>query len=132
MNALLLAALLAQNSPMAGCAAGSLSVTSVTVASVTQNGAINHYQLRVSVTNRGASQAGNVLQSIDIFRNGTKADQKGVPPLKAGAGYSFLYPYDRNSDAGDGTTSFVFRPEAQQPGGGEACYGAGQGYRFSV
>jgi len=131
MSVLLLAALLTQNG-MASCAADSLVVSSVAVANVAQNGAVNHYQLRVTVANHGASQGGNVLQSIDIFRNGTKADQKGVPPLKAGASYSFLYPYDRNSDAGDGTTSFVFRTEAQQPGGGEVCYGSREGYRFSV
>jgi hypothetical protein len=122
MIAFLLATLLAQNP--AGCAGPGPAIASVKVANTTQDGALNDYQLRVSVINRGnTSQAGNVLQSVDIFRNGTKVDQKGVPPLKAGGAYSFVYSFSRNADAGDGTTTFTFRMDP-----GQSC----EGYVFRV
>jgi CARDB len=101
------------------CAGPGPAVASAKVDRMTPNGELNTYQLRVSVVNRGdVSQAGNVLQSVDIFRNGTKVDQKGVPPLKAGGTYSFVYPFSRNSDAGDGTTTFTFRMDP-----GQSCAG---------
>ena len=112
------------------CAAASLAVSSV-ASNVTQDGALNHYGLHVTVTNRGGDQAANVLQSIAIYRNGTKADQKSVPPLKAGTNYSFTYPFDRNADAGNGTTKFTFRPQIGQAGS-NGCYGPDSAYRFSV
>ena len=107
---LLAATLLAQ-----GGACTSPAISSVMVERTTQDGALNDYQLRINVVNSGgASQAGNVLQSVDIFRNGTKVDQKGVPPLKAGGSYSFVYSFSRNSDAAERSTTFTFRMDPGQ------------------
>ncbi len=130
MFAILLATLIAQNGMGAPCAGALPAISSVAVDRTTQVGEINDYTLRVSVLNRGdLSQAGNVLQSVDIYRDGTKVDQKGVPPLKAGGTYTFLYSFQRNSDAGDGTTTFTFRMDPRTANG---CDSSGDRYDLSV
>jgi hypothetical protein len=130
MIAILLATLIAQNGSGAPCAGALPAISSVAVDRATQNGELNDYMLRVRVLNRGdVSQAGNVLQSVDIYRNGTKVDQKGVPPLKAGGTYTFLYSFQRNSDAGDGSTKFTFRLDPRTSNG---CDSSGDRYNVSV
>jgi hypothetical protein len=130
MFAMLLATLIAQTGSGAPCAGALPAISSVAVERTTQVGELNDYTLRVSVLNRGdLSQAGNVLQSVDIYRDGTKVDQKGVPPLKAGGTYTFLYFFQRNSDAGDGTTTFTFRMD---PRPSNACDSSGDRYDLSV
>lgn len=130
MIAILLATLIAQNGSAAPCAGALPAISSVAVKRTTQSGELNDYTLRVSVLNRGQrSQAGNVLQSVDIYRNGTKVDQKGVPPLKAGGTYTFLYSFQRNSDAGDRSTTFTFRMDPRTSNG---CDSSGDRYDLRV
>jgi hypothetical protein len=84
-------------------------VTAVVVKGVQTAGALNHYELSGTVVNDGASQASNVLQSVDIFENGEKLDTRSVPPLKAGESFAFTYVADRSSDAGKGTSKIAFQ-----------------------
>jgi len=126
---LLATTLIAQIGAAPSCSSTAVAIASASVARTVQLGAMNHYELRVTVTNNGAPQAGNVLQDVAIYRDGSKADQKGVPPLGAGQSYSFTYGYDRNADAGTGSSTFTFVLDEQTPGG--PCR-AGSSYSLPV
>jgi hypothetical protein len=84
-----------------------------------------HYAIKVTVVNRGASQPGNVLQSVVMVQDGNPTDRKGIPPLKSGQAYSYKEPFSRAVDAGDGTTDlkFVFRRDAP-PLDADDCLGS--------
>lgn len=98
--------------PMAAsaCSGPDPSLSVVKVASVSADGSgLNHYTIKVVVTNVGsAGQAGNVLQSVNVSHFDNKVDTKGIPPLKAGASYVWMYNFKRNADAGKGTTTLHF------------------------
>src|SRR5271165_2428067 len=104
-NILILAALtLAQNPAQATCVGAAPAIASVVNKGATQDSGVNRYQLAVTVVNRGTqAQAGNVLQSVDVYEHETKRDAKGIPPVKVGQSYTYVYQYVRSTDAGDGT-----------------------------
>jgi subtilase family serine protease len=116
---ILTAVLLAQlsvNAAAAGCAGADPALTSVRVQNVTGNGSLNHYTLVGRVTNLGnQSQASNVLQFVDIYQNGTRLEDRGVPPLAPGQSYTFSYVWQRAADAGTNTTTFDFRIRMASP-----------------
>jgi len=123
LTAVLLAGLSA-NGAAAGCAGADPAIVSVKVQNVTNNGSANHYTLVGRVTNLGtAKQASNVLQFVDIYRNGTRLEDRGVPPLAAGQSYTFSYDWQRASDAGTGTTTmrFSLRMTSPSPPGNQDC-----------
>src|SRR5271166_1332897 len=110
----LLAATIAQSS--AGCAGADPAITSVSVPSTTQSGALNVYHLTATVTNLGKTkQAPDVLQFVDIYYNGDKVDAKGIPPLAPGQHYSFGYDFKRSVDAHEGTSHFRFQLDFKRP-----------------
>src|SRR5271166_3726184 len=118
-NILILAALtLAQNPAPATCVGAAPAIASVVNKGATQDGGSNRYQLAVTVVNRGTQpQAGNVLQSVDVYQHDTKRDAKGIPPLRPGQSYTYVYQFLRSADAGDGTTTLEFRLDMHQPAG---------------
>jgi len=76
------------------------------------------YTLRVTVTNLGSSgQRSNVLQSVEIRLDRAKNGEKGVPPLAAGAKYTFPYDVQRATDAAAGTTTVDLHLVMHQPSG---------------
>lgn len=100
------------------CAGPDPSLGKVTVTSVTQNGGLNDYHITGTVTNAGsATQAKDVLQSVDIYMDGQKLDSKSIPPLAAGQSTQFTYVYQRSKDAGQGTTRLSFTLDMHNPGG---------------
>lgn len=109
----ILAALVAA-SPMtvaqAGCSGADPALVSVAVKGVTPSGNLNNYQIDGTVTNQGAAQSADVLQSVDIYaaKATDKLDAKSIPPLKAGESYTFSYTSVRSKDAGNGTTTLRF------------------------
>jgi hypothetical protein len=79
---------------------------------------LNAYTLEVTVTNLGSvRQPGNTLQSVVIYLDGQKKDEKGLPPLAPRQTYSFPYVVHRNSDAARGSTSVRFHIVVTQPAG---------------
>jgi hypothetical protein len=123
LTAILLAQLSA-NAAAASCAGADPGIVSVKVGNVAGNGSVNHYTLVGKVTNLGsAKQASNVLQFVDIYQNGTRLEDRGVPPLAPGQSYTFSYDWQRASDAGTGTTTmnFSLRMTSPSPPGNEDC-----------
>lgn len=83
---------------------------------MTADGGINHYTIRISVTNAGnAQQASNVLQFVDIFQEGIKRDTRSIPPLRPGQTFTTTYIYNRSSDAGAETTTLTLSLNMRQP-----------------
>ena len=98
--------------PMAAmaCSGADPALTTVKVASVSTDGkGLDHYTIKVVVTNAGnAGQSGNVLQSVNVSHFDIKVDTKGIPPLRPGASYVWMYHFVRNAGAGKGTTTLHF------------------------
>jgi subtilase family serine protease len=100
------------------CAGPDPSLGNVTVAGVTSNGNLNNYRITGTVTNAGsATQAKDVLQSVDIYMADQKLDAKSIPPLAAGQSATFEYVYQRSKDAGQGTTRLRFVLDMHNPSG---------------
>jgi hypothetical protein len=57
------------------------------------------------------------LQSVDIWLDGEKKAEKGLPPLAAGAKYTFPYDVQRAADAAAGTTKVDLHLVMHQPSG---------------
>lgn len=94
----------------AECVASSPRVAAVAVQRVDHAAYLNLYHVRVTVTNPGnESQAGNVLQFVDVSQYGDRLDDKGIPPLAPGESYTWTYVWKRSADAGRGTTPLNFR-----------------------
>jgi hypothetical protein len=112
-------ALLAANpSP---CAGADPAIVGVTVASTTQQGSLNVYHLSGTVKNLGnRKQASNVLQFVDIFIDGQKADTRSIPPLAPGQPQPFFYDFKRSSDAAARSTRFRFQLDPS-PRGAQDC-----------
>ena len=103
---------------VAACSGADPGITAAKVASKSTSGGLTTYKLSITVTNQGSQgQAGNVLQSVQMVQDSVKVDEKGIPPLKAGASYTFTHNYVRNVDAGNGTTVYHFNLFMHQPTG---------------
>ncbi len=114
--ALLLLAQSAVASAATTCPGPDPAIVSVAVQSVVRDGGLHRYHLAGTVVNAGgAAQAGNTLQFVDIFENGIKLDERGIPPLKAGQAYTFTYISSRSRQAGKGTTKLAFQLDVRHP-----------------
>lgn len=107
----LLVALLTGNVQIAAaCSGADPAIIGATVRAVTQNGAVNHYTVAVTVANQGTgTQPGNTLQSVEVYQDGEKVDQKGVQPLHAGQAAVVTYGFDRSRVARNRSTDLDFR-----------------------
>jgi len=113
----------------AACTTSSPELATVAVQRVEHTPYLNLYNVRVTVTNRGSrSQAGNVLQFVDVTQYGDRLDDKGIPPLAPRASYSWTYIWKRSADAGSGTTplNFHYRPYRSALGS-DACLANAEG-----
>jgi subtilase family serine protease len=112
MLALLLAPLLFGAPVMAAstsCTGADPGITKAAVQSTTTNGNLNHYVIAITVQNMGtANQPSNLLQSVNVYQNGDKVDQKGLQPLSPGKSQTVTYAFDRASEARAHTTHFRF------------------------
>lgn len=94
----------------ASCAGANPAITSVVVKNVSSVGQVNTYHMVGTVTNLGTQgQPSNTLQFVDIYVDGQKHNDRGIPPLPAGRSYTFGFDWSRSSDAGTGTTTVRFR-----------------------
>jgi hypothetical protein len=102
---------------IAACHGADPALTNV-VMTQTSNGGLTTYTLRVTVTNLGSSgQRSNVLQSVEIRLASAKNGEKGLPPLTAGAKYTFPYDVQRATDAAARTTTVDLHLVMHQPSG---------------
>lgn len=112
MLALLLAPLLFGAPVIAAggsCHGADPGITGATVRSMSTNGNLNHYVIAVTVQNMGSGkQPSNLLQSVNVYQNGDKVDQKGLQPLNPGKSQTVTYAFDRASEARPKTTHFRF------------------------
>jgi hypothetical protein len=100
----------------AACNGADPAIVFVAVKGIHAEGGMNVYHLGGRVTNVGhAKQASNVLQFVGIYEDDIRRDVRSIPPLKAGASFTFTYDYQRSIDAGDGTTDLAFRLDIRRP-----------------
>ncbi|HEY3674834.1 MAG TPA: hypothetical protein VGK84_02470 [Candidatus Tumulicola sp.] len=123
----LLAALAVVPAPArAACSGPDPSIASVSLGHVSTSGGLSTYRFNGSVVNAGnAPQASNVLQFVDVFQAGEKANSIGIPPLHPHQSYAFSYSAQRSSDAGSGTTKLLFRLRMKSPAGSAQDCSAG-------
>ena len=107
----------------APCAGANLTIKNVKVTGVTNAHHVNTYTLGGTVVNAGStSQASNVLQSVDVNRDGVKADERSIKPLRIGQSYRFATQIKRSDEAGDGTTQIqLVLHDKNAPAGAPAC-----------
>jgi hypothetical protein len=92
------------------CLGGNPAITHVEVQSTHTMGKMNTYHLVGTVMNMGtANQPSNTLQFVDIYDGAQKVDAKTIPPLTSSGTFHFTYNWNRASDAGAGSTTFVFK-----------------------
>ena len=92
------------------CLGGNPAITHVEVQSTHRVGQMNQYHLVGTVTNLGtANQPANTLQFVDIYDAAQKVDAKSIPPLTASGTYHFTYNWNRSTDAGAGSSKFIFK-----------------------
>lgn len=104
---LLVSPLVAMNAPP--CSGADPAIISATVQSTTSNGSLNHYVIAITVQNVGAmKQASNLLQSVDVYQDGVKVDQKGLQPLAPAKTQTVTYAFDRAVDAANHSTHLRF------------------------
>lgn len=111
LTAALFAAFLAPlGASAASCTGANPAITSAVVKNVTSAGQLNTYHMTGTVTNLGtAGQSSSTLQFVDIYVDGQKRNDRGIPPLAPGQSYNFGYDWSRSSDAGPGSTTIRFR-----------------------
>jgi len=110
-------AILALLTAFAACHGADPAITNVATTQ-TSNGGLTTYTLRITVANLGSSgQRSNVLQSVEIRLDRAKNGEKSVPPLAAGAKYTFPYDVQRATDAAAGTTTVDLHLVMHQPSG---------------
>ena len=115
------------------CAIADPAIVSAHAAPPVQNGALWHYTITINVKNLGPKgQGSNVLQSVDVFQNGTKVDAKSVPPLAPGKAFPAVYAFDRADGAAPNTTRFLFKLDIHSPAGAPDCNAANDLYRLVV
>ncbi|HTV73920.1 MAG TPA: hypothetical protein VME66_09475 [Candidatus Acidoferrales bacterium] len=113
------AALLIAQSPIVmaqACPDSAPTIESATVANVQDNGSLKTYIVEGTVVNPSdQSEAGNVLQSVDVLQDGQKVNEIGIPPLAAGQSYEFHQTVVRSAEAGNKTTRLTFQLRVHSP-----------------
>ena len=100
----------------ASCTGIAPSIAGVHLTGSTMNGTVNVYHFSGRVTNIGSkAEPSNTLQFIDIYEEGVRKDDRGIPPLRPGQSYTFGYDYQRSTDAGAGTSHLRFQLRMRQP-----------------
>jgi subtilase family serine protease len=123
---------LALTSPPAVVASscGAPAITNAGIQSTSTSGDVRFTRVAITVVNHGPAQAPSILQSVDVYQNGSKVDQKGVPPLKAGASATVTYTFKRSAEAHDDTTRLRLQLAGHDAHG--SCSTSGSPVRITV
>jgi hypothetical protein len=116
----------------AACSGADPAIVSASGVGPQANGALNNVRVTITVKNLGsAGQPSNTLQSVEILQQSTKVGLKGIPPLAAGKSYTFVYTFQRSSEAAPGTTRLDLRLVVTQPSDVD-CERSNDMFRVSV
>jgi hypothetical protein len=134
LDALLAAISLPILAMTSGACAGP-TITNAVASEVGSNGDLTTYDVAIRVTNAGsAGEPSSLLQSVQVFQDATKVDQKGTPPLAAGASATVHYRFSRSSEAEARSTHLHFRLTLADPHGTPFtdCSSGANGYRLDI
>jgi len=116
----------------AACAGADPAITSAAALAPEKSGALNNVRVSITVRNLGSqAQPSNTLQSVEILQQGTKVGLKGVPPLAPGKAYTFVYTFQRSSEAAPRSTQLTLHLVVTQPAGAD-CDTSNDKYKLSV
>ena len=94
------------------------AITNAVASQASTNGDLTTYDVRITVTNTGSQgEPSSLLQSVQVFQDQTKVDQKGTQPLAAGRATTVHYRFSRSSEAEQGSTHLHFRLVLSDPHG---------------
>jgi hypothetical protein len=94
------------------------TITSAVASEVGNNGDLTTYDVAIRVKNAGsAAEPSSLLQSVEVFQDATKVDQKGTPPLAAGQSATVHYRFTRSSEAEARSTHLHFTLKLADPHG---------------
>lgn len=111
------------------------AIVSAAATTVGHNGNLTTYNVAIQVKNTGTvGEPPSLLQSVEVFQDATKVDQKSAPPLAAGEGATVHYQFQRSSDARPGSTHLRFRLVTTDPHGTTItnCSVANSTFRMNV
>jgi hypothetical protein len=101
-----------------GGACAGPTITNAVASQAANNGNLTSYNVAVTVKNTGsAAEPSSLLQSVQVYQDATKVDQKGTPPLRAGGQTTVHYVFSRSSEAQAGSTHLRFRLVLSDPHG---------------
>jgi hypothetical protein len=129
----LLAALSIPLLAMSSNACAAPAITGAVANQLGSNGNLTTYDVAITVKNTGAAEPSSLLQSVQVFQDATKVDQKGTPPLPAGGATTVHYRLQRSSEARPGTTHLRFALVLHDPHSAiTECSGTNGTYRINV
>jgi hypothetical protein len=137
-NHMLDALLAALSLPILAMTSGACSAPTITSATATQvgsNGDLTTYDVAIRVKNAGsAAEPSSLLQSVQVYQDATKVDQKGTPPLAAGRSATVHYRFQRSSEARTGSTHLRLQLTLSDPHGAPVtdCSPANTSFRIDV
>lgn len=111
------------------------TITNAVATHAGNNGNLTSYDVRVTVRNEGTrSEPSSLLQSVLVYQDATKVDQKGTPPLAAGSSVTVHYRFSRSSEAAAGSTHLRFQLALADPHSTSfpVCTTAGNRYRLDI
>lgn len=111
------------------------AITTAVSHSAGNNGNLTTYDVDITVENLGtAGQPSSLLQSVEVFQNGSKVDQIGVPPLAPHASHTVRYTLQRSSEAHAGTTHLRLQLALRDPHNAMVtdCSTANDTYRLNL
>jgi archaellum component FlaG (FlaF/FlaG flagellin family) len=110
------------------------AITHAVASNLGSNGDLTTYDVAITVKNTGsAAEPSSLLQSVQVYQDATKVDQKGTPPLRAGGTATVHYRLQRSSEARSGSTHLRFSLVVHDPHGAISdCSTANTTYRINV
>jgi hypothetical protein len=132
LDALLLA--LAMPLVAMGSSCADPAITHVSASPTSDNGSLAGYDFAITVKNIGTvNQPSSVLQSVIVYQDATKVDQKGAQPLKAGASETLHYHFQRSNEARPNSTHMHFTLMVRDPHmAAQDCNTGNDTYRINV
>jgi len=110
------------------------AITAATATPVAHNGNLTTYDVAIVVKNLGsAGEPSSLLQSVEVYQDATKVDQKSAPPLQTGGATTVHYRFSRSSEAQRGSTHLRLHLVMHDPHGATTfCSTAHATYRIDV
>jgi hypothetical protein len=110
------------------------AIANVVAKPLSDNGNLTDYDVAITLKNVGSrNQPATVLQSVNIYQDATKVDQKGAQPLRAGASETLHFRFERSSEARTGSTHMRFRLVVRDPHVAvQDCSTANDSFRLDV